>query len=78
MPLMKGPAIYRIRVQGRLDAKWTERLESMNITESLDPDGEAESILVGRLDDQAALVGVLNSLNELHLPVMSTECLEKG
>ena len=30
-PSMKGPAIYRIRVQGRLEAKWSRRLEAMNI-----------------------------------------------
>ena len=77
-PSMKGPAIYRIRVQGRLEAKWSRRLEAMNITELQRPDGGIESILVGRLSDQAALAGVLNTLYELHLPVLSAECLEQG
>ena len=78
LPSMKGPAIYRIRVRGHLDAKWSQRLEAMNITEVQRSDGELESILVGRLDDQAALAGVLNTLYELHLPVLSVECLEEG
>jgi len=75
---MKTPAIYRIRVQGKLDSKWSGLLENMNITEVKKPDGEIESILVGRLEDQAALSGILNSLYEMHLAVLSTECLEKG
>jgi hypothetical protein len=75
---MTEPAIYRIRVQGHLDIKWSAVLEDMNITEVKNSEGEAESILVGRLDDQAALSGILNSLYEMHLAVLSTECLEKG
>ncbi len=76
--VMKTPAIYRIRVDGKLDSKWSGLLESMNITEVKNADGETESILVGRLDDQAALSGILNSLYEMHLAVLSTECLERG
>jgi hypothetical protein len=68
LPSMQGPAIYRIRVRGQLDTKWSERLEAMNITELQQPNGEKESILVGRLADQTALAGVLNTLYELRLP----------
>ena len=77
-PSMKGPAIYRIRVRGHLDAKWSERIDAMNITETQGSDKEVESILVGRLSDQTALSGVLNTLYELHLPVLSVDCLESG
>ncbi len=75
---MKEPAIYRIRVRGHLDSKWAERLEAMNITESERPGKEPESILVGRLADQTALAGVLNTLYELHMPVLSADFLEPG
>jgi hypothetical protein len=75
---MMEPAIYRIRVQGHLDTKWSAVLEDMNITEVKNSNDEAETILVGRLDDQAALSGVMNSLYEMHMAVLSTECLEKG
>ena len=77
-PSMQGPAIYRIRVRGQLKAQWSERLEAMNITGLQQPDGEIESILVGRLADQTALAGVLNTLYELHLPVLSVDCLESN
>ena len=73
---MHGPAIYRIRVRGRLDASWSDRIGGMQVTETRGTDGQTETILVGRLADQAALSGILNSLYELHLPVMSAECVD--
>ena len=75
---MKEPAIYRIRVRGHLEAKWSERLEGMNITDLQHVDKEDETVLVGRLTDQTALAGVLNTLYEQHLVVLSVDCLEEG
>jgi hypothetical protein len=72
---MEGPAIYRIHVQGRLDARLTNRLGGMQITEICVTGKGPETILVGRLVDQASLTGILNSLYELHLPVLSAECI---
>jgi hypothetical protein len=49
----------------------------MTVTEQV---AEAElpvSILLGELVDQAALAGVLNTLYELHLPVLSVERLSE-
>ena len=74
-PTMDGPTVYRVRVRGRLGAEWSDRLEGMDIT-SESTGGSEESILVGRLQDQSALSGVLNTLYELHLPVISVTCLE--
>lgn len=76
MPTMHGPAIYRIRVRGRLDDSWSDRIGGMQVTETRGADGEAETILVGRLADQAVLAGILNALYELHLPVLSAECVD--
>jgi hypothetical protein len=75
-PTMHGPAIYRIHVRGRLDSSWSDRVGGMQVTETRGSDGQAETILVGRLADQAALSGILNSLYELHLPVLSAECVD--
>jgi hypothetical protein len=73
---MRNPATYRIIVQGRLDPSWIGRMSGMNITERCSNDGNIETILVGRLPDQAALSGVLTVLYELHLPIVSADCLE--
>jgi hypothetical protein len=75
-PTMHGPAIYRIRVSGHLDASWSDRIGGMQVTETRGTDGQKETILVGRLADQASLSGILNSLFELHLPVVSAECVD--
>jgi hypothetical protein len=74
-PTMSGSAVYRIRVRGRLSIDLSERLEGMHIENLARDNGKAESVLEGRLLDQAALAGVLNKLYELHLPVMSVDCL---
>ena len=75
---MAGAATYQIIVQGTIDSSWTSRLAGMNITERLADNGEVETVLVGRLADQTALASVLNRLYELHLPVVSTDCLDNG
>lgn len=75
---MRGPATYRIIVQGALDPNWVARMAGMSVSERNLEDGELETILVGRLPDQAALSGVLTTLYELHLPIVSADCLESG
>jgi hypothetical protein len=69
------PATYQIMVQGRIDPTWSDRLEGMAISVHAGAKSPAITILVGELSDQAALAGVLNSLYELHLPVLSVLCL---
>lgn len=75
---MAGAATYRIIVQGSIDPSWASRLAGMSISEKKSDDDEVVTILVGRLSDQAALSSVLNTLYELHLPVISADCLENG
>jgi hypothetical protein len=48
----------------------------MQITDARGINGEPETILVGRISDQAALAGVLNELYEQHFPVISADCLD--
>jgi hypothetical protein len=67
------PATYRIGVQGRVPARWRDRLEGMAITEDSPATESTVTILLGELADQAALAGVLNTLIELHLSVVSVE-----
>jgi hypothetical protein len=47
----------------------------MKVTTSSQGDEEVFATLVGRLKDQAELSGVLNTLYELHLPLLSVEIL---
>jgi len=65
------PAIYKISVQGRIDPNWSDRMAGMKIRNSLDQTNPTITTLEGEVTDQAALLGVLNSLYELHLPIIS-------
>jgi len=67
------PATYAITVEGRLDETWSERLGGMNITTRTRGDESVVTTLVGRMRDQAQLTGVLNTLYEMHLPILSVE-----
>jgi hypothetical protein len=69
------PATYQISVLGRIDPAWTDRLEGMTIYPSSGGADSPVTTLEGELSDQAALAGVLNSLYELHLSVLSVKCL---
>lgn len=68
------PAFYRIRVQGRLDGAWSDRLGGLTV-EAGGEERAPVTTLTGELPDQSALHGVLNTLFELHLPILSTETL---
>jgi hypothetical protein len=70
-----GPAVYRIRVRGRVPTIWSGRLAGMTITVFSADTGPCVTSLVGKLSDQADLAGVFNTLYGLHLPVLSVECL---
>ena len=68
---MDGPATYRIIVQGGLDERWSGRLGGLEILVFYTEEKSAVTKLSGELMDQAALFGVLNTLYELHLPLIA-------
>ena len=72
------PAVYRIMIQGILDKNWADYYGGMTIEHEGDPKHDAMSILLGRLADQSALIGVLNSLHDIGYPILSVEYLEAG
>ena len=70
------PAIYRIRIQGTLDKNWSDYCGGMTIEHENDPKRGVMTILAGRLADQSALFGVLNSLHDIGCPILSVERVE--
>jgi hypothetical protein len=56
---------------------WSDRLGGMRITTRQRKDQTTVTTLTGRVRDQAELTGVLNTLYELHLPILSVENLER-
>lgn len=71
-----NPATYRIWVQGNLDPQWSGRLGGLDITSAALEDGSPAVQLSGQVLDQAALHGVLNTLYDLRLPLLSIECFD--
>jgi hypothetical protein len=71
------PAVYRIRVEGTLDESWSSRLSGMQIISDENKKRKKVTILFGYLPDQSALSGVLTSLNDLGLTILSVECLNE-
>jgi hypothetical protein len=72
------PATYQIIVEGRIDPTWSDRMEGMTICQATAGTGSPLTTLEGELGDQAALAGVLNTIYELHMPVISVKRLEAG
>ncbi len=58
---------YEICIGGKLDSTWSEWFEGFDMREW----GENWTILCGRVADQAALLGILNKLCRLNLPLVS-------
>ncbi len=77
LDILVGPAIYRIRVEGIIPLDWSDRLMGMNIT-TLETEAPGSTVIVGRLPDQAALTGILNTLYESRFALLSVDCLEKA
>ena len=72
---MDDAITYKIRVQGFLEDTWADRLAHMNITASIMEGSITESQLVGKVRDQAELLGILNGLYELRMPLLHLEIL---
>jgi hypothetical protein len=67
---MFASLMYVIVIQGALESSYSDRLSGMTIMVFETPDGPCTT-LAGVLIDQAALQGVLRTLYDLGLPVLS-------
>jgi len=63
---------FEIRVKGRIDEPWSEWFAGLTITHT----DQDETILSGRVVDQAELYGLLAKLRDLALPLISLRRLE--
>ncbi len=61
------PGQYEIRLKGYLDERWAERFDGLTFSHASD----GTTILFGLVVDQAALYGVLRTVRDLGLPLLS-------
>jgi hypothetical protein len=73
-PAFDQPASFRITVLGHLGDEWADYLRGMTIDNLLDKETPVAAV-TGRLPDQAALLGVLNTLYDSHITVLAVESL---
>ena len=67
------PAYYRIRVQGALDESYCDLSGGMKVRVEYELAKHPVTTLTGQLLDQAALMGILNSLYNRRLPFLLVE-----
>jgi hypothetical protein len=66
--------LYKIRLKGHLNNRWTGWFEGLTIT--LEDNGD--TLLTGPVIDQAALHGLLKKVRDLGMPLVSVSPLEHG
>ena len=71
---MYEPAVFRIHIQGELDESWFEYFGAQSVSVESDEAGNAVTVIISEPMDQAALVGLVNRLNALSIPLISVEC----
>ncbi len=67
-----APRRYEIRLKGHLDVRWAERCEGLSVTHARD----GTTILAGPVVDQAVLYGLLRTVRDLALPLVSVVQVE--
>ena len=70
--LFDRPGVYRIKIKGNLNLKWSDWFDGFVIL----PRPDDETLLVGTVRDQAALHGVLAKIRDLGLPLLSVQLTE--
>ena len=61
------PVVYQIRLKGHLDSQWTDWFGGLTV--ALEEDGD--TLLTGKVIDQAALHGLLKKVRDLGLTLVS-------
>lgn len=71
-PIPDDGAIYEIRLQGHLDARWADRFGGMTLTLT----EAGETLLIGPVADQAALHGLFKKIRDVGLQLIAVNLIE--
>jgi hypothetical protein len=61
------PGHYEIRIRGHLDDRWAEWFDGLTLIR----ENSGDTLITGRVVDQAALHGLLRKVRDLGLPLIS-------
>ena len=73
----QSTAIYKIKVYGAIKESLSERLQGMEINIQRSDKAKPVSILTGRINDQSALSGILNTLYDNHYTLISINTIDE-
>ncbi len=65
---------YVIRIKGHLTSSWSEAFDGMQITQTRN----GETLITGAVADQSALHGLLATLRDLNLTLISVTRVKRG
>ena len=71
---LHDPGRYEIRLKGHLGSRWAVRFDGMTLTTRAD----GTTLIEGPVADQAALHGLLRTLRDIGIPLLSVTRLEGG
>ena len=74
---MYEPVVFVLRVQGRLGQDWVDYFGAQSMSVETDASGQAVTVVTTEPVDQAGLIGIINHVNTLGLPLVSVECLSE-
>jgi hypothetical protein len=71
---MSDTETYEIRIQGRLEERWSAWFDGMEIAAA----GDGSTLIRGQVADQAALHGLIQKVRDLGLPLLSVTNTRTG
>jgi hypothetical protein len=69
-----NPGRYEIRLKGHLSSRWAARFDGMTLTTRAD----GTTLIEGPVVDQAALHGLLRTLRDIGIPLLSVTHVDTG
>lgn len=67
-----NPGVYRVRIKGTLDERWSDWFGGFTII----PQADNETLLTGLVADQISLHDMLSKIRDLGLPLLLVERVE--
>ena len=77
-PGMSTKAIYKITVRGRLPENWNDWFNGSMISIQSGIGGESHTAITCSVRDQSELLGFLNRLNSINLPLLQVSYIQSG
>jgi hypothetical protein len=70
-------SLYKMTIQGKISDSWNDQIGPLKITQEVTRSGDHKTTLLFSTKDQAELMGFLNTIYEMHLPILSLTRVQK-